>query len=341
MATWRRDVRLTGSQRLLCAGLAGALSLSLTAPLELASVLAQVGVARGRARGPWATGRWVWRAEGPRALWKGNAVACLRLFPCSAVQLAAYRKFVVLFTDDLGRISQWSSIMAGSLAGMVSTIVTYPTDLIKTRLMVQNILEPSYRGLLHAFSTIYQQEGFLAFYRGVSLTVLGALPFSAGSLLVYMNLEKIWNGPRDRFSVLQNFANVCLAAVVTQTISFPFDTVKRKMQAQSPCLPHYGGVDVHFSGAVDCFRQIVKTQGVLGLWNGLTANLLKIVPYFGVMFSTFEFCKRICLYQNGYTVSPLSYKLTPGVDQSLKPQELRELKKFFKTGNLKSKKPTL
>ncbi|EHB12827.1 Solute carrier family 25 member 43, partial [Heterocephalus glaber] len=250
-------------------------------------------------------------------------------------------RFVVLLTDDLGHISQWRSIVAGSLAGMVSAIVTYPTDLIKTRLIVQNMLEPSYRGLLHAFSTIYQQEGFLALYRGVSLTVLGALPFSAGSLLVYMNLEKIWNGPRDRFSLLQNFANVCLAATVTQTLSFPFDTVKRKMQAQSPCLPHCGGVDVHFSGAMDCFRQIVKAQGVLGLWNGLTANLLKIVPYFGLMFSTFEFCKRICLYQNGYIVSPLSYKLTPGVDQSLKPQELRELKKFFRTGKLKSKKPTL
>ncbi|XP_064430585.1 solute carrier family 25 member 43 isoform X2 [Mirounga angustirostris] len=226
MATWRRDGRLTGGQRLLCAGAAGALSLSLTAPLELATVLAQVGGARG----PWAAGLRAWRAEGPRALWKGNGVACLRLFPCSAVQLAAYRKFVILFTDDLGHISQWSSIMAGSLAGMVSTIVTYPTDLIKTRLIVQNLLEPSYRGILHAFSTIYQQEGFLALYRGVSLTVLGALPFSAGSLLVYMNLEKLWNGPRDRFSPLQNFANVCLAAAVTQTLSFPFDTVKRKMQ---------------------------------------------------------------------------------------------------------------
>ncbi|XP_021105784.1 solute carrier family 25 member 43 isoform X2 [Heterocephalus glaber] len=235
MATWRRDSRLTGSQRLLCSGLAGVLSLSLTAPLELATVLAQVGVARGHPRGPGAAACRVWRAEGPRALWKGNAVACVRLFPCSAVQLAAYRKFVVLLTDDLGHISQWRSIVAGSLAGMVSAIVTYPTDLIKTRLIVQNMLEPSYRGLLHAFSTIYQQEGFLALYRGVSLTVLGALPFSAGSLLVYMNLEKIWNGPRDRFSLLQNFANVCLAATVTQTLSFPFDTVKRKMQG--PFIP--------------------------------------------------------------------------------------------------------
>ncbi|XP_040140751.1 solute carrier family 25 member 43 isoform X2 [Ictidomys tridecemlineatus] len=296
MATWRRDGRLTGSQRLLCAGLAGTLSLSLTAPLELATVLAQVGIARGHARGPWAIGRRVWRAEGPRALWKGNGVACLRLFPYSAVQLAAYRKFVGLFTDDSGHISQQSSIVAGSLAGIVSTIVTYPTDLIKTRLIVQNMLEPTYKGIFHAFSTIYQQEGFLALYRGVSLTVLGALPFSTGSLLVYMNLEKIWNRPRDQFSLLQNFTTVCLAAAVTQTLSFPFDTVKRKMQ---------------------------------------------VVPYFGVMFSTFEFCKRICLYQNGYIVSPLSYKLTPGVDQSLKPQELRELRKFFKTGKLESKKPTL
>ena len=92
MATWRRDGRLTGSQRLLCAGLAGALSLSLTAPLELVTVLAQVGVVRGRHRGPWATGLAVWRAEGPRALWTGTTVACLRLFPYSALQLTAYRK---------------------------------------------------------------------------------------------------------------------------------------------------------------------------------------------------------------------------------------------------------
>ncbi|XP_044538593.1 solute carrier family 25 member 43 [Gracilinanus agilis] len=250
-------------------------------------------------------------------------------------------EFLLLFMDDLGYVSQGSAIMAGSLAGMVATIVTYPTDVIKTRLIVQNLLKPSYTGIVHAFYSIYHQEGFLALYRGVSLTIIGALPFSAGSFLVYVNLNRIWKGPRDRFSPLQNFANSCLAAGVTQTISYPFDTVKRKMQAQSHCFSPYGRVDPNFSGAVDCFRQIVKTQGVPALWNGLTASLLKIVPYFGVMFSTFEFCKRICLYQNGYTVSPLSYKLTPGVDQSLQPQELREFQKLLKNGNLGARKPTL
>uniref|UniRef100_G3TZ73 Solute carrier family 25 member 43 n=1 Tax=Loxodonta africana TaxID=9785 RepID=G3TZ73_LOXAF len=225
-------------QRLLCAGLAGALSLSLTAPLELAAVLAQVGAMRGHARGPWATGLQVWRAEGPRALWKGNGVACLRLFPCSAVQLAAYRKFVILFTDDLGRISQWSSIMAGSLAGMVSTIVTYPTDLIKTRLIVQNMLEPSYKGILHALATIYQQEGFLALYRGVSLTVLGKmklLTLSKKKSLVCVYVPLLGLYIHSNNNVLSTkFWVFCVcgsdAAAVTQTLSFPFDTVKRKMQ---------------------------------------------------------------------------------------------------------------
>ncbi|KAM8965879.1 solute carrier family 25 member 43 [Sarcophilus harrisii] len=330
MVTWRRDGRLTGGQRLVCAGLAGALSLSLTAPLELATVRAQVGAGPGQPRGPWAACRSVWRTEGPRALWKGNGVACLRLFPYSVLQLAAYRKFILVFVDDLGYVSQSSAIMAGSFAGMVATIVTYPSDVIKTRLIMQDLLKPSYKGICHAFCTIYQQEGFLALYRGVSLTILGALPFSAGSFLVYVNLNRIWNGRQDRFSPLQNFANSCLAAGVAQTISYPFDTMKRKMQAQSYCLPRCASGNNNFSGAVACFHQVVKAQGVLALWNGLSANLLKIVPYFGVMFSTFEFCKRICLYQNGYTVSPLSTKLTPGVDQSLQPQELRELQKFFK-----------
>lgn len=66
----------------------------------------------------------------------------------------------------------------------------------------------------------------------------------------------------------------------------------------------------------------------------------QIVPYFGVMFSTFEFCKRVCLYRNGYIESPLNYKLTPGVDQSLQPQELRELK-LLRRENFEPRKSAL
>lgn len=42
-------------------------------------------------------------------------------------------------------------------------------------------------------------------------------------------------------------------------------------------------LEAHVSGAVDYFLQIVKDQGVLGLWTGLTVHLLEVVPYFRVV----------------------------------------------------------
>lgn len=104
-----------------------------------------------------------------------NLSSVLFILSLTVPLLCVYSRLVILFTDELGHISHWRAIMAGSLAGMVATIMTYPTDLIKTRLIVQNRLEPSYEGILHAFYKIYHQEGLLALYRGVSPAILGKI----------------------------------------------------------------------------------------------------------------------------------------------------------------------
>ncbi|XP_077340245.1 solute carrier family 25 member 43 [Lithobates pipiens] len=340
MAILKRDPRLTSWQSTLCGGVAGVLSRTATAPLDVVKILTQVGTFHSK-QGFLNTFQLVYKAEGLQAFWKGNLTACVRLFPYSAVQLSAYHRLSVLFMDDLGQISPSKAILAGSVAGMLAAIVIYPTDVIKTRLIVQNSLEPTYRGIIHALYTVYYQEGFRPLYRGVSLSILGAVPFSAGLFFMDASLDRVWQVSGARLTPLQNFVNGCLAAAVAQTLSFPFETVKKKMQAQSHILPHCGGVDVHFNGVVDCFRQIVKIKGILSLWNGLTANLLKIFPYYGLMFSTFECCKRYFLYQNGYLVSPLSNQLMPGVDQSLGPWELQELRKFLRQKNIENRNPSL
>ncbi|XP_073455416.1 solute carrier family 25 member 43 isoform X1 [Aquarana catesbeiana] len=369
MAILKRDPRLTSWQSTLCGGVAGVLSRTATAPLDVVKILTQVGTFHSK-QGFLNTFQLVYKAEGLQAFWKGNLTACVRLFPYSAVQLSAYHRLSVLFMDDLGQISPSKAILAGSVAGMLAAIVIYPTDVIKTRLIVQNSLEPTYRGIIHALYTVYYQEGFRPLYRGVSLSILGAVPFSAGLFFMDVSLDRVWQVSGARLTPLQNFVNGCLAAAVAQTLSFPFETVKKKMQnperppraseyeratadlhttsrsipqqvAQSHILPHCGGVDVHFNGVVDCFRQIVKIKGILSLWNGLTANLLKIFPYYGLMFSTFECCKRYFLYQNGYLVSPLSNQLMPGVDQSLGPWELQELRKFLRQKNIENRNPSL
>lgn len=88
----------------------------------------------------------------------------------------------MLLMDDLGHISQWNAIVAGSLSGMMAAVATYPTEVVKTRLIVQNRLDPPYKGILHALYMIYHQEGASALYRGVSLSVLGILSFLSSNM---------------------------------------------------------------------------------------------------------------------------------------------------------------
>ncbi|XP_018589282.2 solute carrier family 25 member 43 [Scleropages formosus] len=335
MATVKRDERLTASQGFLCVAFAGIFSKTATSPLEVVKILTQVGTFHSK-KGFLSSFVLVQRSEGARAFWKGNMVSCARLFPYSAVHVATYKKIVHLHMDELGHITQWRAIAAGGLAGIIAAFVSYPLEVAETRLVAQNVQEPTYKGAAHVLASVYRNEGLRALYRGFSLTVVGAVPFSLGCYAVYVNLDRLWQEPSFRFTPLQNFINGCLAAGIAQTLSFPFETVKRKMQAQSTKLPHCGGVDVHFSGVLDCFRQVIKTNGFLSLWNGLTANTAKIVPYFGLLFACFETCKQVCLYHNGYIVSPLSYQLAPGVDQSLRPYELQEVKRYLRNRNFSS-----
>ncbi|XP_076005191.1 solute carrier family 25 member 43 isoform X1 [Genypterus blacodes] len=335
MASVKKDDRLTGSQSFLCVGSAGILSKTILSPLEVVKIKSQVGTFHCK-KGFWQSFLLICQNEGLRGFWKGNLVSCLRLFPYSAVHLATYKKIVHLHMDELGFISQWRAMLAGGLAGVAAALATYPLEVAETRLIVQNCRDPTYVGVLHTLSKIYRNDGLLALYRGFSLTVLGAFPFSFGCYAVYSNLDKLWQEPPFRFTSLQNFINGCLAVGVAQTLSYPFETVKRKMQAQSARLPHFGGADVHFNGMIDCFVQVVRNKGVLSLWSGFTASTVKIVPYFGLLFTCIELCKQVCLYRNGYIVSPLSYKLAPGVDQSLRPSELREVKRYLRNRNFRS-----
>ncbi|RMX46570.1 hypothetical protein pdam_00021583 [Pocillopora damicornis] len=219
-----------------------------------------------------------------------------------------------------------SWMVAGSGGNLIAALLVYPADMLKTRLIVQNV-NPSlsnYHGIIHGFRKIWKMEGFVALYKGLLPTFLGVIPFAGGSFLAYEILDSsIAMSPSD-LTPMYMFVSGCLAAAVAKvTLSFPFDTIRKKMQAQSKTLPNNGGVDVQFKGMTGALVQTVKVNGITGLWRGLSANLLKIAPNAGIMFLSFEYSKRIFLFYNGFTESPFSHVPKLYVDQSMSPNELR------------------
>lgn len=73
---------------------------------------------------------------------------------------------------------KFHSMTAGAGAGLVSSIVTCPLDVIKTRLQAQHLARDSqdYEGVRLTILRIWRQSGLRGFYRGLGPTLGGYLP---------------------------------------------------------------------------------------------------------------------------------------------------------------------
>ena len=67
---------------------------------------------------------------------------------------------------------------AGAGAGLVSSIVTCPLDVVKTQLQAQHLARTAkeYEGVQMTIAKIWRQSGFKGFYRGIGPTLGGYLP---------------------------------------------------------------------------------------------------------------------------------------------------------------------
>ncbi|KAK7924736.1 hypothetical protein PG985_006790 [Apiospora marii] len=93
-----------------------------------------------------------------------------------------------------------------------------------------------------------------------------------------------------------------VAGIIGKYIEYPFDTVKVRLQSQPDHLP------LRYHGPLDCFRQSIKADGVLGLYRGISAPLVGAAAETSSLFF-FERLGRETVYASGLyakdTVLPL------------------------------------
>lgn len=90
----------------------------------------------------------------------------------------------------------------------------------------------------------------------------------------------------QRVSEVKNFLSGGFGGMCTVVVGHPFDTIKVRLQTQSPTSPAY-------SGAWDCTRQTVAKEGPRALYKGMFAPLLASSPIFALSFMGFGIGKKI------------------------------------------------
>uniref|UniRef100_A0A8B9D619 Solute carrier family 25 member 14 n=1 Tax=Anser cygnoides TaxID=8845 RepID=A0A8B9D619_ANSCY len=181
----------------------------------------------------------------------------------------------------------------GSLAGMVATIVTYPTDVIKTRLIVQNRLEPSYEGILHAFYKIYHQEGLLALYRfsrgsfvpplRIAPALLRQASYGTIKIGIYQSLKRLFVDRLEDETLLINVICGVVSGVISSALANPTDVLKIRMQAQGSLFQ---------GGMIGSFIDIYQQEGTRGLWRGVVPTAQRAAIVVGVELPVYDITKK-------------------------------------------------
>ncbi|XP_068668566.1 thylakoid ADP,ATP carrier protein, chloroplastic-like [Aristolochia californica] len=263
---------------------AGVAAKSVTAPLDRVKLLMQTHGLRvmeeggKRGIGFIEAMALIGKEEGVKGYWKGNLPQVIRIIPYSAVQLFAYETYKKLFRGKDGELSVVGRLAAGACAGMTSTLVTYPLDVLRLRLAV----EPGVKTMSQVALNMLRDEGVASFYSGLGPSLLGIAPYIAVNFCIFDLVKKSLPEEYQKRPMI-SLATALVSATLATVTCYPLDTVRRQMQMKgSP----YGTV-------LDAFPGIVQRDGLIGLYRGFLPNALKNLPNSSIRLTTFDTVKSL------------------------------------------------
>ncbi|KAJ1827804.1 mitochondrial aspartate-glutamate transporter agc1, partial [Coemansia sp. RSA 2703] len=114
--------------------------------------------------------------------------------------------------------------------------------------------------------------------------------------------------------LLAKLGNGAVAGVTGVSIIFPLDMVKTRLQNQKPIngkLPYRGGID--------CFQQIVRKEGVRGLYRGLVPNLAGVTPEKAIKLAVNDIMRGVLADRAGTSIDrlPVMYGALAGATAGL------------------------
>lgn len=100
--------------------------------------------------------------------------------------------------------SAFYTLMAGGLAGTFSWLISFPVDVVKSRLQVDGIDgKPKYNGAMDCMKKSIQTEGWKFFTRGLNSTLMRAFPMNAVCFLVVSYVMKYFENKNIDVTITQ------------------------------------------------------------------------------------------------------------------------------------------
>lgn len=281
------DKILDALKDFVAGGTSGAVSKTLTAPIERVKLIIQTQDANPKiisGEVPRYTGiancfSRVAKEQGVGAFWRGNFTNCVRYFPTQALNLASKDTFKTMFPRYSPKTEFWSffaaNMASGGAAGAFSLTFVYPLDYARTRLASDvGSGKRTFSGLADCIiKTSQGPKGVMGLYNGFGISVAGIIPYRGVQFGLNDTIKGLnpWDKETTMVGIASKWAGAQFSVIMSGFVTYPFDTVRRRLQMEST-----KPIDERlYKGAVDCCNKIIKNEGVPALFKGAGANVLR------------------------------------------------------------------
>lgn len=270
-------------------GVSGAIAKTCTAPIERVKLIIQTQdsnpkILSGEVKRYTGIGNVftrVYQEQGLGAFWRGNMTNVIRYFPTQAFNFAFKDTIKKIFpkTDPNKEFLKFFlvNMASGGLAGAGSLCIVYPLDYARTRLASDvGSGKRDFNGLADCLiKTSKGPKGVLGLYNGFGVSVMGIIPYRGVYFGMYDSLKEKNPYKKDLgiVGVASKFAVAQFTAICAGYASYPFDTVRRRLQMQSE-KPKEQWL---YKNTTDCFQKLAKQEGITAFFKGAGANALRTV----------------------------------------------------------------
>merc|ERR1711994_1035978 len=230
-------------------GVSGAVAKTLTAPIERIKLVVQTQDANPKTRsgevprykGIVDCGARIYKEQGMRRFWDGNFTNCIRYFPTQAFNLSFKDTFKKMFPkyNPKTQFAQFfgANLVSGGMAAAGSLCIVYPLDYARTRLASDvGSGKKTFSGLGDCIvKTMKGPGGFLALYTGFGVSVVGIVGYRGLQLGCFDTITGLnpYKSDKGILGAVTTFAAAQTAITIGAGATYPFDTVRRRLQMQS------------------------------------------------------------------------------------------------------------
>lgn len=191
----------------------------------------------------------------------------------------------------------YAPLVAGPIARTFAVSIISPLEMLRTKMQAESVTH-SARDYAVLLSDAVKVDGMSSLWRGLGATLLRDVPFSAiywmGYEILKPKLVPWFNRPGapspDVPPIAASFVAGATSGSFAAALTLPFDVVKTRQQTTlGETLIGFRGSAA--PGVVDIMRDIVRSQGISGLFVGFLPRIAKVAPACAIMISTYEASK--------------------------------------------------